>query len=136
MKTCQNLLSEPQKTSYQGIHQKQLKRPQRAIKRHKNDNTMPFGKETSPHVGVKFGQGQDPTRGGRPKSYQSMFDECLTEEERRATIEVLKKKALSGDLKAIEMIMNRVDGRPTQAHEFKSQPVMPIIIMNPLDEEE
>ncbi len=43
-------------------------------------------------------------------------------------IQMLKEKALKGDIKAFEIIMDRTDGKPTQAVNMtQSQPIMPII---------
>jgi hypothetical protein len=63
---------------------------------------------------------------GRPKkgdSWKDVIEEALSEltEEngdkgtyKQLIVKVLRKKGLSGDLKAIEMMMDRMDGKPNQ----------------------
>jgi hypothetical protein len=35
-----------------------------------------FGKDIDPMVGVRFGEGQDPTKGGRPLSFKAKYKEA------------------------------------------------------------
>ncbi len=98
-----------------------------------------FGQDQDPGTGrnTQFKKGQSGNPKGRPKSYKYLFDEVITDDDRRAMIMVLKEKALKGDIKAFQVIMDRTDGKPTQAVKMnQSQPLMPITILNPLRDEE
>jgi len=101
-----------------------------------------FGKDIDPNVGVKFGQGQDPTKGGRKPSIRKQLSELL-EKDGKITIPTKQIAKLNDDgsvtiilptqmqmamklvswamqnkgsesLKAIQMIMEQIDGKPKQ----------------------
>ena len=114
-----------------------------------------FGKDIDPMVGVRFGEGQDPTKGGRPVSIKNQLKDLL-ESEGNLTItanQVVQIKD-SGDivikvptqmqmamklsswamskkgndsLKALQMIMEQIDGKPTQPIEQTNDNVQTII---------
>lgn len=64
------------------------------------------------------GQSGNPV-GARPKSLdlKKLLDECWSEDERKLVIVMLAEKALAGDLKAAEMLLDRCYGKPVQAIE-------------------
>jgi hypothetical protein len=71
-------------------------------------------------VGRPFEKGVDPRRnlGGRPKNYIShAYRSVLTEEDARQLGEILKKLAFAGDLRAIEILMDRIEGKAIARHE-------------------
>jgi len=101
-----------------------------------------FGKDIDPNVGVKFGQGQDPTKGGRKPSIRKQLSELL-EKDGKITIPAKQIAKVNDDgsvtivlptqmqmamklvswamqnkgsesLKAIQMIMEQIDGKPKQ----------------------
>ena len=75
---------------------------------------------------TSFKPGKSGNPNGRPKKGNSWKDVLSEAMEKEHTIggekktlkqiigDVLSKKATKGDLKAIEMIMDRLDGKPTQ----------------------
>lgn len=115
-----------------------------------------FGKDIDPNVGVKFGSGQDPTKGGRKPSIRRQLNELLEqdgkvkinakqvisiEEDGSVIIKLptemqlamkLQQWALSkkgnDSIKAIQMIMEQIDGKPTQPIDQNLSVEKPIII--------
>ena len=101
-----------------------------------------FGKDIDPNVGVKFGEGQDPTKGGRKPSIKKQLKELLLQDgqvkiESKQVVSIeedgsviiklptemqlamkLKQLAMSGKngttLNAIKTIMEQLDGKPNQ----------------------
>ncbi len=64
----------------------------------------------------KFIKGNKANPGGRPKglSITALIDKAVTENDWVEIIEILYTKAKRGDLKAIEMLMDRRFGKATQ----------------------
>lgn len=65
----------------------------------------------------RFLKGSSPNPGGRPKSDLSitaLIDEAVTADDWKEIITVLFKRAKRGDLKAIEMLLDRRFGKPVQ----------------------
>lgn len=91
-----------------------------------------------PSIGAntQFGKGQDPTKGGRPKKFKSLFNECINDDERRIMIEAQKEKAMKGDIQAFREIMDRTDGKATQEIALVGAPVMLMNDARQNDEEE
>jgi hypothetical protein len=50
---------------------------------------------------------------GQPRSFKTLFNE-LKDEDRKELIDVLVKKGKKGDLRAIEDIIDRIDGKVKQ----------------------
>lgn len=74
-------------------------------------------------------------RKGRPRKGESFADALLREAEevlksgiskREALSKVIYKRAFDGDLKALEMIMDRIDGKPRQSVELSGDPEKPV----------
>ncbi|MHB8962006.1 MAG: DUF5681 domain-containing protein [Saccharofermentanales bacterium] len=71
--------------------------------------------ERDPKSG-KFVKGKSGNPGGRPKglSIIALIDAAVSEADWRNIISILKTKASRGDLKALEMLMDRRFGKATQ----------------------
>ena len=110
-----------------------------------------FGKDIDPDVGVKFGQGQDPTKGGRKPSIRKQLAELMKQDGKitipaKQIVKVnddgsvtmvlptqmqlamkLTSWAMSskgGDsIKSIQMIMEQMDGKPRQEVEQTTEHV-------------
>lgn len=112
-------------------------------------------KNIDPHGGVKFGQGQDPTRGGRRPSIRTQIKDLL-QAEGDLTIPANQIKKINQDgsvvmkvptemqiamklqswamsrrgsdsLKAIQMIMEQVDGKPDQKIDVTSNDLKTVV---------
>lgn len=124
-----------------------------------------FGKDIDPNVGVKFGSGQDPTKGGRKPSIRNQLKELLEKEgkikiDARQVVSIeddggviiklptqmqlamkLQQWALSkkgnDSIKAIQMIMEQIDGKPKQEIDMDSRvtevPLFPDVYKNDSD---
>lgn len=65
-----------------------------------------------------FKPGQSGNPNGRPKDYITQaIRKIVTAEEAEALAKVLTNMALSGDLKAMEMVMDRAEGKPIARQE-------------------
>lgn len=72
----------------------------------------------------KFTKGQSGNPGGRPKgelSITALIDNAVTEADWQFIIGQLLKQGRRGNLKAIEMLMDRRFGKPTQTNEIKGE---------------
>lgn len=72
----------------------------------------------------KFVAGNRANPGGRPRTdlvLSALIDEAVTLEDWKFIIGELKKRARRGDLKAIEMLMDRRFGKPVQTNENKNE---------------
>jgi hypothetical protein len=56
---------------------------------------------------------------GQPRSFKSLFNE-MSDEDRKSLIAVLLKKGKGGDLRAIEDIIDRIDGKVKQDVDIKA----------------
>lgn len=78
--------------------------------------------EKGNNAGKKFGQGQDPTRGGRPPKLpdlDTLIAEVLGAEKggkiaAKNILDALYLKAAKGDIRAAEALLNRGYGLPKQ----------------------
>lgn len=77
----------------------------------------------------RFVAGNRANPGGRPKSelnITTLIDDAVTVDDWKFIFETLKKKARRGDMKAIEMLMDRRFGKPKQSTEITGADGAPI----------
>ena len=92
---------------------------------------MPSGRKDIAKDGEKhqWGKGQSGNPKGRPKKIpelEKLLNEVLGDIDDKTSqfykiIEALTKKALKGDVRAAEVILNRAYGQPKQAIDLKSE---------------
>lgn len=70
----------------------------------REDNLIPFEKGHKKKGGVKKGY----------KSWKTRLKENLSIEDYEEIIKGLKKKCKDGDIKAIQLLQDRMDGKPTE----------------------
>jgi hypothetical protein len=81
----------------------------------------------------KFIKGSSGNPGGRKKSdlvITDLIDQAVTKDDWLFIFDVLVRKARRGDLKAMEMLMDRRFGKPTQIQEHSGPQGGPIVIVN------
>ncbi len=85
---------------------------------------------------IKGSDGNTFSKDNQPKkrrgvSLVSKIKKMLADDPKTVTkiLNAMIKKAEKGDLKAIEMLMDRVDGKPKQSFEFETKDIQPLEII-------
>lgn len=84
--------------------------------------------DRDPNTG-KFVRGNRANPGGRPKAAISLeaLTSCVSEDELRLMVRKLVELSLAGDLKAMEMLLDRIYGKPQQRTELTGMDGAPLL---------
>jgi hypothetical protein len=79
----------------------------------------------------RFQKGESANPGGRPKAdfnLLTIMDECITADDYRAAFNALKPKFRRGEIKVVELILDRRFGKAMQKNEIAGKDDQPIKI--------